>query len=110
VQTVSWQPPVKFPSAKYMKASSLLDLSRKKKKEGRQEAQQVLSRLPRAQDTLLVRPGYLQQEPLQALFTSRVFEGMGGNYFVSRNFPDRLFTSSGFEGIIPRYPHNSPPL
>jgi hypothetical protein len=25
----------------------------------------------------------------EALFTSRVFEGMGGDYFISRNFPDR---------------------
>jgi hypothetical protein len=41
---------------------------------------------------------------------ARVFEGMRGDYFVSRNFPDRLFTSPGFEGIIPRYPHKSPPL
>jgi hypothetical protein len=46
----------------------------------------------------------------EALFTSRVFEGMRGDYFVSRNFPDRLFTSPGFERIIPRYPHKSPPL
>jgi hypothetical protein len=38
------------------------------------------------------------------------FEGMGGDYFVSRNFSDRLFTSLGFEGIIPGYPHKSPPL
>jgi hypothetical protein len=41
---------------------------------------------------------------------SAVFEGMGGDYFESRNFPDRLFTSPGFEGIIPRYPQKSPPL
>jgi hypothetical protein len=34
---------------------------------------------------------------LKALFTSRVFEGMDGYYFVFRNFPDRLFTSLGFE-------------
>jgi uncharacterized SAM-binding protein YcdF (DUF218 family) len=47
---------------------------------------------------------------LQALFTSRVFEGMRGDYFVSQNFPNRLFTSPGFEGIIPRYPHKSPLL
>jgi hypothetical protein len=46
----------------------------------------------------------------EALFTSKVFEGMGGDYFVSRNFLDRLFTSPGFEGIIPRYLHNSSPL
>jgi hypothetical protein len=48
--------------------------------------------------------------PPRALFTSRVFEGMGGDYFVSQNFPNRLFTSSGFEEIIPRYPYKSPPL
>jgi hypothetical protein len=47
---------------------------------------------------------------LEALFTSRVFEGMRGDYFVSRNFSDRLFTSPGFEGLIPGYPHKSPPL
>jgi hypothetical protein len=52
----------------------------------------------------------LMSLPVEALFTSKVFEGIGGDYFVSRNFPDRLFTSPGFEGIIPRYPHNSPPL
>jgi hypothetical protein len=46
----------------------------------------------------------------EALFTSRLLEGMGEDYFVSRNFPDRLFTSLGFEGIIPGYPHKSPPL
>jgi hypothetical protein len=34
---------------------------------------------------------------------------MGEDYFVSWNFPDRLFTSSGFEGIIMGYPHKSPP-
>jgi hypothetical protein len=44
---------------------------------------------------------------IKALFTSRVFEGMGGDYFESRNFPDRLFTSPGFEGIIPTNPHHS---
>jgi hypothetical protein len=33
---------------------------------------------------------------------------MGGDYFVSRNFPGRLFTTPGFEGIIPGYPHKSP--
>jgi hypothetical protein len=47
---------------------------------------------------------------LKVLFTSRVFEGMGEDYFLSRNLPDRLFTSPGFKGIIPRYPHKSPPL
>jgi hypothetical protein len=47
---------------------------------------------------------------LEALFTSRVFEGMRGDYFIFQNFPDRLFTSPGFEGIIPRYSHKSPPL
>jgi hypothetical protein len=47
--------------------------------------------------------------PLKALFTFRVFEGMRGDYFESRNFSSRLFTSLGFEGIIPRYPHKSPP-
>jgi hypothetical protein len=46
----------------------------------------------------------------KALFTSRVFEGMGGDYFVSRNFPGRLFTTPGFEEIIPGYPHKSPSL
>jgi hypothetical protein len=46
----------------------------------------------------------------KALFTSRVFEGMGGDYFISRNFPNRLFTSLGFEGIISGYPQKSPPL
>jgi hypothetical protein len=46
----------------------------------------------------------------KALFTSRVFERMGGDYFVSQDFPNRLFTSPGFEEIIPRYPHKSPPL
>jgi hypothetical protein len=47
---------------------------------------------------------------IKALFTSRIFEGMGGDYFVSQNFPDRLFTSPVFEEIIPGYPHKSPPL
>jgi hypothetical protein len=47
--------------------------------------------------------------PNKDLFTSRVFEGMREDYFVSRNFPDRLFTSPGFEGIIPRYPSNPLP-
>jgi hypothetical protein len=47
---------------------------------------------------------------IKALFTSRVFEGMGGNYFVSQNFPDRLFTSPEFEEIILGYPLKSPPL
>jgi hypothetical protein len=28
----------------------------------------------------------------KVLFTSRVFEGMGGDYPVSRNFTDGLFT------------------
>jgi hypothetical protein len=51
---------------------------------------------------------YLKQ--FKALFTSKVFEGMVGDYSVSRNFPDRLFTNPGFEGIIPGYPHKSPPL
>jgi hypothetical protein len=46
----------------------------------------------------------------KALFTSRVFEGIRGDYFVSRNLLDRLFTSLGFEGIIPGYPHKSPSL
>jgi hypothetical protein len=36
--------------------------------------------------------------------------GWKGIIFVSRNFPDRLFTSPGFEGIIPGYPHKSHPL
>jgi hypothetical protein len=55
---------------------------------------------------------YLQniEFPDQALFTSKVFEGMGGDYFVSQNFPDRLFTSPGFEGIILGYPQKFPPL
>jgi hypothetical protein len=48
--------------------------------------------------------------PLKALFTSRVFEGMRGDYFVFQNFPHRLFTSPGFEGIIPGYPHKSSQL
>jgi hypothetical protein len=47
-------------------------------------------------------------ELAEALFTSRVFKGMGGDYFVSRNFSDRLFTSPGFERIIS--PHKSPSL
>jgi hypothetical protein len=60
-------------------------------------------------------PGYgiIPSDPhkyTKALFTSRVFEGMGGDYFVSRDFSDRLFTSPGFEGIIPGYPHKSPTL
>jgi hypothetical protein len=50
-------------------------------------------------------PGFIE-----ALFTSKVFEGMGGDYFKSRNFPNRLFTSPCFEGIILGYPHKSPPL
>jgi hypothetical protein len=45
----------------------------------------------------------------KALFTSRVFEGIGGDYLVFWNFSDRMFTRMGFEGIIPRYPHKSPP-
>jgi hypothetical protein len=45
---------------------------------------------------------------IEALFTSRVFEGMGGDYPVSRNFPGRLFTRLGFERIIPEYPYKSP--
>jgi hypothetical protein len=49
------------------------------------------------------------QNCFEALFTSRVFKGIGGNYFVSQNFPGRLFTRSGFEGIIPGYSHKSPP-
>jgi hypothetical protein len=53
---------------------------------------------------------YFKVDHHKALFTSRVFEGMRGDYFVSWNFPDRLFTSPGFEGIIPRYPDKSPPL
>jgi hypothetical protein len=57
-----------------------------------------------------VRVGEARNFLLEALFTSRVFEGMGGDYFESRNFPDRLFTSLGFEGIIPGYPHKSLPL
>jgi hypothetical protein len=43
----------------------------------------------------------------QALFTSKIFEGMRGDYFVFRNFPGRLFTSPGFEEIISEYPHKS---
>jgi hypothetical protein len=35
---------------------------------------------------------------------------MGGDYFESQNFPDRLFTTPGFEEIIPEYPHKSPPF
>jgi hypothetical protein len=49
-------------------------------------------------------------QPNHALFTSRVFEGMRGDYFISRNFSDRLFTSPGFEGIISGYLHKSPLL
>jgi hypothetical protein len=48
----------------------------------------------------------IKDEKSKALFTSRVFKGMGGDYFVSRNFPDRLFTSPGFEGIIRDIPIN----
>jgi hypothetical protein len=44
------------------------------------------------------------------LFTSMVFERMGGDYFVSRNFSDRLFTSPNFTGIILRYPYKFSPL
>jgi hypothetical protein len=40
----------------------------------------------------------------KALFTSRIFEGMEENYFISWNFSNRLFTSPGFEGIISGYP------
>jgi hypothetical protein len=36
--------------------------------------------------------------------------GMWGDYFVSWNFPDRLFTSLGFTRIIPGNSHKSPPL
>jgi hypothetical protein len=54
--------------------------------------------------------GMLGYVNVKALFTSRVFEGMGRDYFVSRNFLDRLFTSPGFEEIILGYPHKSPPV
>jgi hypothetical protein len=46
---------------------------------------------------------------LQALFTSSVFEWMGGDYLVSRNFLDGLFTKAGLKGIILGYFHKSPP-
>jgi hypothetical protein len=66
-----------------------------------------------SQPSVLLRPSIASLSltiPTEALFTSRVFEGIGGDYFVSRNFSDRLFTSLGFEGIIPGYPHKSPPF
>jgi hypothetical protein len=37
---------------------------------------------------------------LKALFTSRVFKRIGGDYSVSQNFPDRLFTRPGLKGTI----------
>jgi hypothetical protein len=40
------------------------------------------------------------------LFTSSVFEGIGGDYFISRKIPDGLFTRLVLEGIIPGYPTN----
>jgi hypothetical protein len=40
----------------------------------------------------------------KVLFTSRVFEGIGGDYFVSRYIPGRLFTRPGFEGLSPQIP------
>jgi hypothetical protein len=56
--------------------------------------------------------GIISSNPLiypKALFTSRVFEGMGGDYPVSRIFPDGLFTRPSLEGIILGYLHKSPP-
>jgi hypothetical protein len=45
----------------------------------------------------------------KALFTSKIFEGIEGDYPVFQNFSDRLFTSPGLERIIPGYPHKSSP-
>jgi hypothetical protein len=45
----------------------------------------------------------------EALFTSSVFEGMRGDYFVSWEIPDRLFICPGLVGIILGYPHKSSP-
>jgi hypothetical protein len=45
-----------------------------------------------------------------ALFTSRVFEGIRGDYLESQKIPNSSFTTPGFGRIIPRYPHNSPPI
>jgi hypothetical protein len=44
---------------------------------------------------------------VKPLLTSRVFRGIGGDYFVSQNIFDRLFTRLDLEGIIPGYPHKS---
>jgi hypothetical protein len=44
---------------------------------------------------------------LQALFTSSVFKGMRGDYFVSQKIFDRLFTRPGLERIIQDIPTNS---
>lgn len=44
----------------------------------------------------------------EALFTSKVFMGMGGDYFVSRKIPTSPFTSPVLNDIIPRYPLPSP--
>jgi hypothetical protein len=43
----------------------------------------------------------------KTLFTSSVFEGIGGDYLTSRKIPDRLFIMLGLEGIISGYPHKS---
>jgi hypothetical protein len=45
----------------------------------------------------------------KVLFTSKVFEGFGGDYSISQNFSDSLFTRTGLVGIIPGYRHKSPP-
>jgi hypothetical protein len=69
-----------------------------------------VTRVRRMEDEVRFERLRLKDKEDEALFTSRVFEGMRGDYFDSRNFPDRLFTSPDFEGIIPGYPHKSPPL
>jgi hypothetical protein len=40
----------------------------------------------------------------EALLTSKIFKEIGGDSFISQNFSDSLFTSLGFERIIPGYP------
>jgi hypothetical protein len=74
-----------------------------------QYSQIPLNTLPQKYSTMM-KSFLSSQKYTKALFTSRVFEEMEGDYFVSRNFPDRLFTSLGFERIILGYPHKFPPL
>jgi hypothetical protein len=45
----------------------------------------------------------------KALFTSRIFEGIGEDYSISCSFPDRLFTRLGLERIISGNSHKSSP-